>query len=510
VRAARAAGALALLTTGAIAPGAVAQQPAAASGVQVRVTDAGPGPSGRIIREALAAPHETRVAEGGPVDLPRDSSYATSVIVLGGDATVGGHVRGDVIVVDGDLFLHPGAEISGRAVAVGGCVYNSTLATVRGERVCFRENTFRVTRGAAGEVLLAYEPLRAIPPSRVYLAGVSGFQPPGYDRVNGLSLSWGPTVALDTGRFEIEPRITYRSDLGVVDPSLGLRAELGRRTVATVEGERGTFTNEGWIRSDLVNAVTALAFGTDARNYYRADRYEARLARAVEREVGTVALFAAARTEDARSVNPDSTSRSAPFSFFGRRDRERGMLRANPQGSEGRITSGLVGAAGSWASGDLTARTELAVELPVDAPGGARFVQAIFDAETNFATFGTHRVHAGAHAVVTGGDATPRQRYAYLGGSGTLPTETLLQFGGDELLFVDGLYSVPIERVRLPLVGSPAVGLRYAAGSAGVRTLPRFTQNVGVRLTLSLARLEFLVNPATGDANFGFGVAVLR
>lgn len=476
----------------------------------VRVSDAGPGLSGRLLRDALAAPHVTRYANRvRRVDFPRDSTFATTLIVLGGSATVASRVSGDVIVVDGDLFLHPGAEISGRAVAIGGCVYNSTLATVRGGRVCFRDNTFVVRRGAGGETTLAYQERVVDPPAAVSLRGIKGFRVPAYDRVNGVSLAWGPTVTLGAGRVVIDPLATYRSDLGAVDPAVEFRASLRRRISALLTAARGTFTNERWIRSDLVNAATALAVGTDVRNYYRADRVDARLNRAVEREFGTIDLFAGALTERARSVDPTTEARSAPYSLTRRRDREDGMLRPNPQGTDGRITSAVAGAAAALTRDDLSATLGAHVELPLNAPNG-RFVQTVADAATSFQTFGAQRLEVSGHLVLTAGDSTPRQRYGYLGGPGTLPTEDVLRSGGDEMLFVEGIYLIPVARLRLPLVGSPTLGVRYAAGSAGVRELPRFTQNVGARLSLRLLNLDVMINPSTRAKNFGLGIALPR
>jgi hypothetical protein len=230
----------------------------------------------------------------------------------------------------------------------------------------------------------------------------------------------------------------------------------------------------------------------------------------VQSRLGALDFYLGGATEDASSVNPDSTSRSSPFSVFARRNRRNGMLRPNPQGTEGRISSALAGVTSLFTAEDVSARTAFAVEAPFDAPGDARFVQASFTGELTFLTFGAHTVYAGMHALVSAGDPTPRQRFGYLGGSGTLPTADLLVFGGDEMLFVDGLYTVPVERLRLPVVGAPSVGLRYAAGSAGVRELPRFTQNVGVRLAVSLARVDLLVNPATGETTLSAGVGLVR
>lgn len=505
----RVATAAVLLVAAAATPGAARAQNG--SGERVRVVEAGPAGSGRLLDAVLAGPHVVRLVESGRADLPRDSAFATTVLVLGGTATVASRVAGDVVVVGGDLFLHPGAEIAGDAVAIGGCVYDSALATVRGARRCFREGTFVVGLAPDGARTLAYRSFDDAESGRwYYLPGFYGVRVPAYDRVNGLSLGWGPTLSAGGGRFELDPRATYRSDLGAVDPSAELRARVGRGLGVVLGAARGTYSNDAWIRSDVVNAIGAFGFGSDTRNYWRADRLEANLVRVLDAASGPVELTVGVRSEDARSVNPDSTSTSAPYSLFDRRDRREGMLRANPQGTDGRISAALLGATVEFGREDLASLAALAVELPFDAPADARFVQATLDATTSFLAFGSHTVQAGLHAVLTRGDPTPRQRYAYLGGSGTLPTELLLGAGGDELLFVDGLYMVPLTRVALPLVGAPSVGVRYAAGSVGVRSLPRVTQNVGLRIALSRARLDVLVNPATRESNVSLGVTAAR
>jgi hypothetical protein len=43
-----------------------------------------------------------------------------------------------------------------------------------------------------------------------------------------------------------------------------------------------------------------------------------------------------------------------------------------------------------------------------------------------------------------------------------------------------------------------------------VGDLPRFAQNVGLRLALGPGRLDLIVNPATGESTFGVGVTALR
>jgi len=98
-----------------ILAGAIAGARADAQSVVVR--DPGPAQVGRRLARALTAPH--RLIAPGPIPtiLARDSAYATTVIVLAHNVVIEGRVRGDVFVVGGDAFLHPGAVVDGRVTA---------------------------------------------------------------------------------------------------------------------------------------------------------------------------------------------------------------------------------------------------------------------------------------------------------------------------------------------------------------------------------------------------------
>jgi hypothetical protein len=50
-------------------------------------------------------------------------------------------------------------------------------------------------------------------------------------------------------------------------------------------------------------------------------------------------------------------------------------------------------------------------------------------------------------------------------------------------------------RPLLPFVGAPVISLRYAAGSAGIETLPSFIQNVGVGLGVNLVKVRYDIDP---------------
>lgn len=477
------------------------------SGGTLVIRDLGPGQAGRVLQRALAAPHDvySRSASDSTLRLPRYATLPRAVVVIGGDVSVGSTVRGDVIVIDGDLYLHPGAIIEGRAIVFGGGLYNSTLATVRGERILFRDVMFDATPGTTGTIDLAYREIGGTRPRAISFP-VYGLRTPTYDRINGLSVGVGPTIWLDTGRYEIDPTLTYRSHLGDIDPSVSAAAHFGRLTDVRLFAGRDTRTNDGWNRSDIANSFTSFLAGTDTRNYYRADRADLRAVRRWEREFSTFEGYAGGATERAWSVERDGLATSAPFSILNENDRLRGMLRSNPAVDRGRISSLLAGGSMLFERPDMRTSGGIGVEGAFDSPQTlsddvvferSKFVQITLDAATRFPTFGSQTFELAAHAVVTaaGDGGTPRQRYAYLGGSGTIVTDDLLNVGGDQLFFVESQYTVPIERVTLPFIGVPAIALRHAIGGAAVGEFPDLVQNVGVRLILGPLRLDFSIDP---------------
>jgi hypothetical protein len=466
----------------------------------LRVADAGPGASGRMLRQILAAPHVVlRGDTTRAVMLRRDTAFATSVIVLGGDVVVAAHVRGDVVALGGDVFLRPGARVEGRAIAWGGGVYPSTLGIVRGGLYSYRDHTFDATdRGS--EITLAYRDLEGYPVP-VVAWPLLGLQIPEYTRVDGLAIGIGPTITIAEGGVELVPTVTYRSNLGALDPRVEASVRLDRRTRLYGDVGRGTFSNDRWIRSNLLNSLTTLFAGVDTRNYFRADRADVRVERRWESATTTWAPFLGARVERAWSTGPESTTVHAPWTITEKHEREDGILRPNPTIARGRIASALAGGRVDWESPQgLVVSGALQVEQaflgPTDAYDG--FTQASAHVELGFPTFGSQSFDLTAHGVASAGDPPP-QRWAYLGGNGTLLTLELLELGGDQLAYVESRYNVPIDRVKIPFVGPPILTFRHAIGSAGVRRLPDFVQNVGVRLTVAVIRFDYTIDPATRE-----------
>ncbi|MGI8619617.1 MAG: hypothetical protein ACR2L6_11115 [Gemmatimonadaceae bacterium] len=483
---------------------------AGSASAQIVLVDQGPGEPGRILSAATAAPH-TILYSRNPIALPRDSVITQTIIVLSPRVTVGSTVHGDVIVVGGDLFMHPGGNVQGRAIAIGGGAYNSTLATVRDGRLSFRDATFDVDPDAGtGAYRLSHRSLRVDSEQALLTWPLKvGFRIPSYNRVDGIVLPWGPIVTLGHGRFIINPTVTYRSHLGNFDPGIDIEADFGRLDVE-IDARRSTFTNDRWIRGDLLNSLTTLALGTDTRNYFRADRIEAKAIYDLAFGGFTVAPFIGGLFENAWSTGGSLGPDTSVFAIFGRDDQ--GIYRPNPAIAPGHITSLLTGFEGGWSSGDFTSRLNARVEYALDAPAAAvddlRFLQATLDGRAAFQTFGSQRLELKSHAVFTTGDTAPPQRYAYLGGSGTIPTLDLLEMGGDQLFFVDAAYVIPVERFSFPFVGSPQLTLRFITGSAGISELPDFVQNVGVRVGFPLFGVEYLHDPASGDSKLSFGFSI--
>lgn len=343
-----------------------------------------------------------------------------------------------------------------------------------------------------------------------------GFRLPTYDRVNGLSLAWGPKIESRNERIRIDPTVTYRSHLGDFDPAIKIRVTSPGGFAADFTGGRSTATNDGWIRSDMVNSVAAFGVGSDARNYFRADRAVLELSQGVAVDSTHFRFGVGGQTENDWSTGSRAPVSSSPWSVFGRSG-ERRMRRPNPLVWRGHVTSALGRFDVGYSREEVVAALESVVERTIDVrvdelvpPSGFflppfppptivrntdDFTQITIGAKAGFPTFGTQRFDFSGHWVGTPGTDAPPQRYAYLGGGGTLATVDLLALGGDRLLFVEGEYSIPIDRLILPFVGSPALLVRYAAGSAGIGELPDLIQNISFGVGLKLLKIQYHFDP---------------
>ena len=186
------------------------------------------------------------------------------------------------------------------------------------------------------------------------------------------------------------------------------------------------------------------------------------------------------------------------------------MIRPNPFVPNDRISSAYIGITEKIERAGLTSTFDARVEAPWQVASGGRFTQVTLDGSLKFKTFGTQRFQTSGHFITTLSDTAPPQRWSYVGGSGTLPTFDLLQFGGDELLLIESRYIVPLTFVTLPFVGSPTFALRHMIGAAGLGRLPALEQNLAARIQLSFFRFEYVINPRNRDTVIDIGLTLSR
>jgi hypothetical protein len=459
--------------------------PVAAGAQEVVLREAGPAPAATIIEHVLASPHTVRAGSERLV-LSRDSSFSTSLLVLGRPTFLAGRVNGDVVVVGADLFLRPGVEVRGRAIAVGGTVATTTLGTVAGGTLSLRDETYDITREDAG-YSLRHRDLRVEDITPVFsLAGVQGLLMPAYDRVDGLSLPVGVTLTLPNGMASLQARATYRSRLGTLDPGGTLLFAPSSRFRIEVDGGRDTRSNDDWIYSDLVNSLTTLFAGTDTRNYFRSSGATARLIGTIDRSSYLIEPYIGARVE---RVSPISATGDV-WSLLGRTDSLR-IRRPNPLVESGDLRTAVAGVDWELFSGDVTGHGYVRAEQSFATPAGtSNFLQFTLHGSVRFPTFGTQSLHVKVHGVSGFGDQLPMSRWAYLGGSGTLATLDLLEQGGSTLLFVENEYQIPVEAIQLPVIGAPILTIRDAFGGAGVGGLPSLQHEIGAGIGVSALHLD--------------------
>lgn len=376
-----------------------------------------------------------------------------------------------------------------------------------------------------------------------------GVRIPSYDRINGLSLPFGPDISVDEDRLVVTPLATYRSNLGKIDPALAIVGQFTDDSAFGIAAtaQRGTFTNDGWIRSDLINSLVTFGLGHDSRNYFRGDRAEARLTSRLRVPWDVAQVFVGARTERDWSTGhrilvtpphpgsfpqfgppppePASAGLRGPFSILQRNDSINGTFRPNPEIDAGHITSAIVGGRIGFTSEPASLGLSVLLEAGRHTGLDRAFQQLTIDEQGSIATFAGQHFVLGGHLVTSrvnsvpasntpGGiipdynPGAPRQRYVYVGGSGSLATVDLLSLGGDHLYFVDTRYVIPIPRVDLPIVGQPYIAPRFAAGAAAIGGYGRPVQNVGIRIGASFFTADYVVNPRTHQKDYGVGLSL--
>lgn len=420
-----------------------------------------------------------------------------SVLVLEATVRSAAVVRGDVYVVGGDLFLRPDGRIEGDAVVLAGGYYASGLSTVTGETLYRPNLLLRVVPREGGYEIFHV----AGEPERLTLDGLGGFHLPAYRRVDGWTLGWGaelratevawqPTLAVDV-RFHTEGpdklEGTVRNDW---HPTGALRVG--------IEAGRRTRTNDEWIRGDVANTLSYFSGLGDFRNYFRSKRATFDIDWNYREGFGaSLALHA----EEAETLS------ARPLAVLFEDDRD---VRPNPAIDEGTIWSlePSVSYRRRTVDSRLVARAG-AEAADADAAGDFSFV--LGEALVGWRRPGFapgHRIELFGIGRVDVSGTAPRQRWSAIGGTGTFPTLDVLQLRGPRLGFLSATYVVPLESLRMAVLGAPRVFVRNALGSAWSEEDPaELEDNVvaGVRFVFVEAGVAVDVTRSEFDPSFVLG-----
>lgn len=197
--------------------------------------------------------------------------------VLEGRLVLAGLVQGSVLVLNGDLEILPAARVEGRAIVMGGSVTGATQ-NVAGGVTTYSSFGYQLSNGR-----LSYLPRRRpaeLAAGRTFDFGRTDIivtARPGYNRVEGLPILFGPRFTLGHSNPTIvESLITYRTaaglEVGTEDLGYALRLEqfLGGtkslRAGIRAYSEIATIEDAGI--SDRESSLAAFVLHRDYRDHF--------------------------------------------------------------------------------------------------------------------------------------------------------------------------------------------------------------------------------------------------
>lgn len=224
----------------------------------------------------------------GRTRIPADGKVSGDVAVMDGPMEVAGRIDGDLIVINGDLVLVPGAVVGGSVIVVGGEISGADSARVAGEITSY---SAPLEFARSGERIVLREPgepadslgdetvLHRRPRGRARLVLASEGS---YNRVEGLPITFGPVVETPgSNPFRLRARAIFRTE--AEGPYRAERwggevqAEqfLGGNRLLRVGGAVRSLVSpiEGWHLTNVENSLSTFVFHRDLRDYYQRRGY---------------------------------------------------------------------------------------------------------------------------------------------------------------------------------------------------------------------------------------------
>lgn len=400
-----------------------------------------------------------------------ESVITGDLLILEAEVRLSGTVHGDVAVIGGDLFLRPGARVDGDLLALGGGFYSSQRATVTGEVAWHPNDVYLVERG---DDVIRIHHVRDVPEA-LTLHGLSGILFPTYQRVDEWTLGLGATGRLVEWGWQpsLSVEVRLKTEHGDFEGTVRQAWYPTSALEFGIEAERATRTNEDWVRGDIANSLSFFFAGDDFRNYYEADRVALFLRGS---ETARWAPILEVQWEDARSlVASDQFVLLASDEAI-----------PNPAIDEGETVSLRAGLEYRLNTTRTSLRTSGTVEVAdSDVAGDFDFVLGEFVADWRGPGLVGHGLEAFALVRHDLSGTLPGQRWTAVGGPATLPRTPLLSERGGRFVYGQLTYLVPVDALRLGLLGPPRLFVRGVSAAAWNEGEPAsFETNLvaGVRL----------------------------
>jgi hypothetical protein len=414
---------------------------------------------GEVLPEEVAAdvlgfvndPGTLRFEGDGRV--PSGQSIQGNVALVGGLLTVAGEIRGDLVILNGDLVLLPSAVITGDVLIVGGEVAEGDADAIQG-LVSIYERAYPVVRRDGG-VYPRTDRRRERP--GIYLGGsrITIRSGSGYNRVEGLPILVGPLFRT-SGDYplRVEALAIFRTESGFSLDNLGYTVRLEQSFGAAPRWTLGAGAAsevvpiQGRGVSDLEASLSTFLLHRDNRDYLSREGWFLSLAADFESiPLRTSLTF---RADDHYSTTPGS-----PWTLF-RNDEE---WRPMPLVAEGDLRT-------------LEAQVEIDRRNDPDNPTDGWFLEASLTHGLDGDLFLPAYIAAGATAP-----------------EGPTPVDPRFTFGSLDLRRYARIDPNSDLRFRLLLQGalqSDALLPQFQSALGGVGTLPgyrRFELDCGARTT---------------------------
>jgi hypothetical protein len=266
---------LTVLVPLAVAPAQVrrASRDVVPADVQREIEDRWNGRNALRSRDSVYIANDSRPVEG-------------NVAVQNGPIVIGGRVQGNVLAVNSDVLLRPGARIDGDLWIVGGRLRGRQNGAINGELRIYEARVS--TRRDGDNLYLApdeeYWPQRPFR-RRMTNFGQRSWSDPihvatagAYNRVEGLPINIGPSIYQSTpwGSLKINAYAiirtgsTFDDDGGDVGHDITSELRFGHRTGPAIGGRVFNTIDpvESWQLSEIETSLASFLFRRDYRDYF--------------------------------------------------------------------------------------------------------------------------------------------------------------------------------------------------------------------------------------------------